>query len=320
MQRITSFSISDNEVMAFLAQQESQDIHSAEHWRGELIHRLESPIETTGIKMPWPKTHDKLRLRPSEVSIWFGRTGSFKSTTINQVALYATDEARVGIMSFEMPVDVTLERITKAAAGTPNPPSEYAHRMLDYLSDKMWIYDHNDLVAPERALACVHHMASLGIKLVILDCLIMVKGITRDADKEAEFMGHLTALAKIHDIHIALVHHPRKGDTRQAPDRWLTKDDLRGASDLGDMASVIVIVHHNDRKTLALEKQAHSKPLDDDDRKAMDLPCQTLIVDKNRNAAFKGPIGLHMNRDAMQFTESPNHKLHLPIPSVRSAA
>lgn len=320
MQRISEVNLSDIAVMDFLAAQESQDIHAADHWRDALIHRLRNPIVADGLKLPWPKTFDKVRLRGSEVSVWFGRSGAYKSTLMGQVASWATLETRVGIMSFEMPVDVTLERMVKQAAGTARPTERYAHAFIDHLADRMWIYDHDGLVLPERVLACAHYMASLGIKLVIIDCLIMVKGVTRDSEKEAEFMGHLTALAKIHNIHIALVHHPRKGDGRADPNRLLTRDDLRGASDLADMASLIVVVHHNKIKKLALEKQGAGQPLTEQEQESLGMPCQVLSVDKNRNTPFEGPIGLSMKREAMQFRETPNSSMFLDVTSAAVAA
>ena len=311
MQLISELDFADSDFMDFIAEQESQEVHTADHWREDLIYRLANPICADGIKLPWPKHHDKVRLRESEVSIWFGKAGSYKSTIVNQIALYATSEVKVGIMSFEMPVDVTLQRITMAAAGTEHPPASYAHKLLDYLSDKMWIYDHLDSVAPTSALACIHYMARIGIKLIVLDCLIKIKGVTRDAEKEAWFMDKLTALAKAHKIHIALVHHPRKGSSDSNPNKILNGDDMRGAGDLYDLASLVVIVHNNKVKKTAINKQEKGIPLTKDEEDSLDMPCQVLKVDKQRNNPFTEIIGLSMNRNAMQFTESPNQKLFM---------
>lgn len=310
MNTISEVDISDSDVMDFLAEQESQEILSVDHWREALLERLDSPTQETGIKLPWPKTHPNVRLRPSEVSIWVGPNGHFKSSLVNQCALYATDSVRVGIMSFEMPAEVTLERVAKQAAGNGKPSKGFVGDLIDHLADRMWIYDHLDVCEPHRALACVHHMAKIGIKLVVLDCLIMVKGISRDHEKESEFMGHLTALAKGHGIHIALVHHIRKpaqGGDKYIPNRW----DIRGASDLSDMASTIFICWNNKLKATAIRKRDVGASLDKDEIEALEKPCQQLIVAKQRNAPFEGTIGLNLNREAMQFRESERQRLHL---------
>ena len=315
MQVISDNDLSDSDVMDFLGQQESDKIRSVIDFKDALLYRMDNPIDQAGICLPFPKTHDKVRLRSSEVSVWFGRSGHYKSALVNQIALYSTDVVRVGIMSFEMPVDVTLERITKQAAGSGNPPKEYAVRMLDHLNGRMWIYDHLDTVAPERALACVHHMAKLGIKLVVIDCLIMVKGVSREAEREAKFMAHLTALAKAHKIHIALVHHPRKEQTG-SDEKMPTRSDMRGAGDLADMASTIFIIHNNKLKGEALRKQAAGAPLSNREQESLEYPDQYLRVEKQRNAEFEGTLGLTMKREAMQFLESDRQRLTLNLTRI----
>lgn len=310
MNIITDIDFSDGEVMDFLGEQESQEIRSVDHWKSELMERMESPMQDSGITLPWPRTESRVRLRGGETSLWVGISGHFKSAIANQCALFATDQVKVGIMSFEMPAIVTLERLTKQAAGSGKPPKEFASDLLDHLSDKMWIYDHLDSVEPARALACVHYMAKIGIKLIVLDCLIMVRGVTRDAEKEAYFMSTLVALAKAHDIHIALVHHVRK--PQQGGDEYVpTRFDVRGASDLGDMASSIFILHNNKRKAEAIRKQEVGATLTKQEVEALEKPCQLFIVAKQRNAPFEGAIGLNMNREAMQFRESDRQRLHL---------
>lgn len=310
MNIISDVDFSDREVMDFLAEQESQEIRSADHWRDALLSRLETPLEASGIKLPWPKTHPNVRLRPGEVSLWAGINGHFKSSIANQCALYSTSQAKVGIMSFEMPAEVTLERMTKQAAGRGSPPKQFANDLLDYLSTRMWIYDHLDSVDPARALACVHYMAKIGIELVVVDCLIMVRGVTRDTERESQFMSTLIALAKAHKIHIALVHHVRKpqsGGDEYVPTRF----DIRGASDIGDMASSIFILHNNKRKAEAIRKRDVGASLSEPEEKALAKPCQLFIVAKQRNAPFEGAIGLNLNREAMQFRESERQRLHL---------
>lgn len=311
MNTISSADFSDVDVLEFLAEQESQDIRSVDYWRDALKDALANPTGINGIKLPWPKTHSTVRLRGGEVSVWVGSNGHFKSTLVNQAALYATTDVSCGIMSFEMPAPVTLERMCKQASATSNPPPEYADRFIDALSGRMWIYDHLDTIEPERALACAHYMmGTLGIKLVVLDCLIMVRGISRDAEREADFMGKLAALAKVHDAHIALVHHIRKpasGGDEYIPTRW----DIRGASDIADMASTIFICWNNKAKATALRKQSVGATLTEKESEALEKPCQLLIVAKQRNAEFEGTIGLNLNRGAMQFRESDRQRLWL---------
>jgi len=315
VQIVSDSDLDDREVLDFLAEQESQDIRPISDFTDRLLERIENPAEVTGITTPWPKMHFDFRLRPAEVSVWFGRSGHFKSALVNQIALYATNQVRVGIQSFEMDIETTLERMVRQAAGTANPPKSYVRGLTQKLSERMWLYDRLDMVPPHKVIACVHHMAKLGIGLVVIDPLILIKGVTRDAEKEAAFMARLIALAKAHKIHIALVHHPRKEKDNKREGTMPTRDDMRGASDIGDMASTIVILHHNKRKAEALRKQAKGLPLDDKDLEAIGFPDHYMRVDKQRNGEFEGTYSLAMNRQAFQFTESETHSLHIEVPA-----
>lgn len=299
MSVIRNIDFTDKKIRSLLAQQEAQEIKSADEFRFQLLDRIKDGRDNTGIRLPWSNVEDRLVLRPAEVSVWAGISGHFKSTLVGQVGLYASQHHKVGVMSFEMPVVDTLERMAMQASGSGKPDMRYANDFMTWAKDRVWIYDHQNTCEPARALACIEHMASLGCELVILDCLIMVRGVTRDAEKENAFISTLTQVAKALKIHIALVHHIRKPE--RGGDEYIpTRFDLRGASDIGDMASTVVIVW-SDKKRAGLERQERHRSLKPDEKEYMKRPAQRLIVAKQRNGAFEGTIGLSLKQDAMQF-------------------
>lgn len=290
----------DRDIQEFIATQESQDIRSGAEFKDQLVKFAESGHELNGIRLPWAKTHDKVRLRGGEVSIWAGINGHFKSSVVGQVSLWAARETKVGIMSFELPVAVTMFRMAKQASGSANPAGHWCGELAQWMDDKMYFYDRLDSVAPERVLGCVLHMARLGVKLVVIDCLIMVKGICKDYERESAFMSTLAALAKTLDIHIAVVHHVRKPDS--GGDKYKpTRFDVRGAGELVDMCSTLFMVWHDKSKNQLHQKIEHCMKLTKEEEIKLDnTPDLTLRVDKHRHGEFEGVFGLYIHRQSMQ--------------------
>lgn len=311
---VSEMDFSARDVQEFIAEQESQDIRSADSFRDELHHALYADESNQGIKLPWSKTHDRYQLKRGDVSLWAGPSGSFKSAIAGQIALWATQQVKVGVMSFEMSVGETLKRMCWQACGNPNPPESYMDEFLDYLKDKMWLYDHLDSIDAHKVTGCTHYMASeLGIELVIVDCLIKIKGIHRDAEKEGRFLNTLNALAKAHNIHIALVHHIRKPDG-QSQNKQFTKYDVRGSGELTDLAADVILVTKDQKKADLLNQKDLGRMLSPDEEEYLKRPCQTLALEKHRHGAYEGKIGLWMNRPAMQFLNSDQSRVHLEFP------
>lgn len=300
---IHDIDFTDLKIQEFLASQESTKVKSGEHFWDALAEFLENGYEDTGITLPWAKTHEKIRLRGGEVSIWAGINGHMKSTVVGQVALWAARDVKVGMMSFEMPVPLSMLRMAKQASGSENPAIRFGHDLSMWMRNRLYFYDRLDSVPPERVLGCAFHMAKeLGIKLIVIDCLIMVRGITQDLERESRFMATLTALAKSMNIHIALVHHvrkPAKGGDEYIPSRF----DVRGAGELVDMCSTLIICWNDKSKQNLLNRRELGMALTpDEEDKLNNDPDQKLIVAKQRNGEYEGIVALYLNRPAMQFT------------------
>ena len=45
---------------------------AAEEWRHELMEELKNPTLLNGAKLPWGITHENLRFRPGETTVWGG--------------------------------------------------------------------------------------------------------------------------------------------------------------------------------------------------------------------------------------------------------
>lgn len=309
---VDQLDFNDSRVRDFIAKQESNLIRWGDAHRFELLDLIKNGDKLDGIKLPWSATHEKVRLGYGDVSIWAGINGHLKSFILGQIAYNAALEHPVGIASFELKVAKTMYRMTCQAAGSRQPAMRWANDFATWMDGRIAFYNRLDSVPANRILACVYHMASaLGCRLVVVDSLMMVSGIAGDAENEKQFIADLTALAKGLDIHIALVHHVRKGDARQGEYYIPKKEDVKGNGAIMDLCSLGVICWNNKKKkdyeariefgdTLTPEEQEEYR----------DAPDQLLSIVKNRHGEFEGKIPLWIH-DSVQFTADSRRQ---PIP------
>jgi twinkle protein len=66
---------------------EAAMVRPASDWLDVVIQSFERPTIHTGASLPWSVTHNSVRLRRGELTIWPGMSGHGKSMLIGQVAL-----------------------------------------------------------------------------------------------------------------------------------------------------------------------------------------------------------------------------------------
>ena len=294
----------DKDLLAFLGQQESQDIRWGNEYEEELLEHFRNSQVLTGAKLPWPKTHEHLRFRPGEVTIHGGSNGHFKSMVTGQMMeWFALDGEPVGIMSFEMPVKDTQKRMCQQAAGTPHPAPGFISQWAKWNHMNLAYYDKLDTTPSARVLGAVFYMAKdLGCKHILIDSLTKCGLPYGERGAEKNFIDALCATAKAFQIHIHLVAHVRK-PTNKASEYIPDKYDVRGAGELTDLVHN-VIIHWSDKKKAKIKKKLDAgRRLDQRETDyLMDNPDQRMIVEKQRNGAYEGTIALEFHQ-SLQFNE-----------------
>lgn len=287
MNRIHHVDFANIRVHEILAQAEAQDIAWLPEHRERILARAEEPRAMTGFCLPWSKTHDKVRLRPGELSVWGGFNAHNKTTLVTQVAVNIAQIVPVGIASLEMEIEDTAVLMAGLAGGVGNPTRGWVSDFVTWSDQRISIYDRLDSVKPEIALACVYHMAAnLGCKFIVLDSMMMCE-VCDDSERERRFVSALAGIAKMHRCHIALVHHMRKPpqkDESYVPSKF----DFLGSVHITNLAMSVFICWHDKAKAEA--RQFHeigSKEAPDDND-----PDQLLVVAKQRHAKFEGRISL----------------------------
>jgi len=301
------------EYARFLGKQESQELRWASDFKLDLEHLAEHGQQIHGSILPYSDLVDKFRTKPGELTVWAGWSGHFKSTVVGQVMLEFAKTERVCVASLEMPPPITLLRMATQAAGC-SPSKEFASKFSDWSDGRILIYDQLDKVAAERILGMVvYAREELKCDHVVIDSLTKC-GLPSDGNghltQQVEFIDRLQWIAKNTGVQIHLVCHCRKGELQrelQPP----TKFDIRGASQISDMADNVVMVFKNKLREKALRKRDFNNanphlanPLNEKELEQIDKrPDQLLIVEKQRNFGWEGAQRLYLQPEALQFTE-----------------
>ena len=309
-----------------LAELEGNDIKDPTDWvtRKRVLDRHKHGKQLTGLKLPWGKTHHKVRLREGELSVWAGYNAHNKSTLLSQIATWAAKDVRVGIGSFEMELEDTYNLMAQIAGGVSEPATRWVNDFLTWCQGRVYVYDRLEAVPADQVLSGIDYMAGvLGCKLIVIDSLMMCRGIVGDMDAERDFCHTLTGLAKHYHVHIALAHHMRKpqhGDETRVPNKF----DLKGSGGIADLAHSIFICWHNKALKKLNGKMADNLPLAAEEitrhNKIKDDPEQLIMVDKQRHGDFEGGIALWQHK-SRQFTASiKRESVHIELPRMEEPA
>lgn len=289
----------DGKLLEFTGHQQSQFIISKSETADETIARIANGGATFGDEMPWQKTHDNIRFRPAEVTLWAGVNGNGKSLVTSQVALHLSAFTNVLLASMEMHPSATMARMVKQAAGCKTPTEAYVRAFLNWRNSSTQIYDLLDTVPAADILSMIHYAANeLGIRHFFIDSLVKC-GIGLDNyNGQRDFVSSLSWIAKETQTHIHLVHHMRKGE-REAmmPDKF----DVKGAGEIVDLVDNLIIVHRNKGKEEKIARlKAKAEMVPEDLEKS---PDTFLKVAKQRHHNWEGLVGLYYRHDSEQFVQ-----------------
>ncbi len=282
--------IDDIDFLQFVGKQESQFITNLSEFSDDIKNRFKHGINNFGDELPWHKTHDHFRMRPSEVTIWAGINDHGKSLILSHVMTHLMKTTTCLIASLEMPIASTGNRLLRQIGGVDNPTQEFIETMLKWTDDRLWIYDELDTVKSERILGmCIYAMTELNIKHIVIDSLMKCGIGGDDYNKQKSFVDRLCWAAKTYGGHIHLVHHMRKGHSEhETPDKF----DVKGAGEITDLVDNLVIVHRNKSKEQKIQDE---KPVEDCE------PDATLTVAKQRHGEWEGKINLWFHKESQQF-------------------
>lgn len=275
---------------------EAASIRPAASWADEVIASFERPHTQTGASLPWSKTSEIVRLRRGELTIWPGMSGHGKSMIVGQVGLHLMAQGeKLCIASMEMKPAATMQRMCRQAFGCNVPDRRDIRDLHQWTNGRLWIYDQQGQVSPERMLAVGRYChEQLGVTHFIIDNLLSC-GIAEDGyDAQKQFVLALATHAHDTGQAVHLLAHSRKGRDELTPPG---KFDVRGSASITDLADNVFSIWRNRGKELAQEEGDHSKNGEAD---------ALLTICKHRHGDWEGRIQLWFNRSSQSYLQGPH--------------
>lgn len=281
------------DLSAYLEPEESISVKPASHFAERTLDALRGKSQAKGLYLPWPKTRDLFAIRRGELTLWTGFKGHGKSMLISQIFLHAmVQEEKVLIISPEFRPEGILLRKVRQAACTSRPAEPFARRFLKWAGDnRLWLFDHQGSLKPETVTGVIRYaVENHGVTQVLVDSLMKCGIAPDDYGRQKSFVDSLQSIAHQSDIHVHLVAHARKGENDDKPARL---HDVKGASELCDMAENVLSVWKNKKKLEAKSTGSNKHEAE---------PDAMLIIDSQRNGdGWTGSIRLWYDPESFQF-------------------
>ena len=259
----------------------------------DVIEYFHGDAAKKGLVLPWSKTHDLIRFRDFEVTLWSGMNGHGKSLVLGQACMGFIDQGqRVCIASMEMKPMVTLARICRQWAKDRVPEKDAIRTFHNAMKSHLWLYDQQGTVNAERMLAVMRYCAQeKGIKHFVLDSLMKCGIVEDDYTAQKLFVDAICTIARDTGMHIHLVAHSRKQKDEMTPPG---KMDVKGSGSITDQVDNVLTVWRNKPKESSIAEGAGARNSE---------PDALLICDKQRNGEWEGKIALWFDKDSMRYTQ-----------------
>ena len=235
------------------------------------------------------------RFRPYELTIWTGYKGHGKSALLSQALLkFIQGGQKVFVCSPEFPPVELLYRFLVQILASDTPSEEEASLMLELMAGKLWLYDVQASLKPNDVPALCRWVAeNIKPDHIVIDSLMKCGLAPDDYAGQKRLVDNIQTVAHQYQLHAHLVAHARKGNSDEKPARL---HDIKGASEIADLAENVVSVWRNKPK-----EQARSQG----DMSRNDEPDALFIVEAQRNCGgWVGTTNLNYRPDAMIFYET----------------
>lgn len=255
-------------------------------------------------------------LHMSEVTILSGGNGSGKSSWLNSLLLnIVQQDYKVALWSGELRPDILKTWIQMVAAGKeylqPSKinqgkfyvPNNIGLMIDQWLDGKFFIYNNEYGTKWEQIFNDMTELLKAGVKIFALDNLFSLDIDLFDGDKnnkQKELILQIKEFAKVNQVHIILVAHPRKVMT------FLRKNDISGTSDITNAVDNVFIIHRVNEDFLHAVKEFFGVQV----AGRFDTYGNVLSIEKNRMyGAVDKMCGLIYESESRRFKNYENEAI-----------
>ena len=246
-----------------------------------------------------------------DVTLLTGRAGAGKTSLLNTILLNIADRGyRSIVWSGEMQSSRFQSWLNQTAAGKNFVkqrqgyddwwycPKDIADKINVWLSDKILLRN-NDYSAHWGALFddIKEEVESIHPNVVVLDNLASMYIDCYEGDrneKQSQFIAELKNFAKVSDIHVILVVHPRK----EQGNALLRMESISGTFDLVNLCDNVLLAHRVGEDFARRAEEFFGKPKTE----ALKIYDEVIEIGKNRShGKVDTLIGLHYEPKSRRF-------------------
>lgn len=177
-----------------------------------------------------------------QVVLLTGKRGDGKSTFMSQLICNATEQGYVSFVYSGELMDFYFKRwIDMQFIGKKNLHNTEIDKLNKWYIDKIYLYDNNEIddeEETEKLLDIVEKaIQRYDAKFICLDNLMTAidVGVNEDLYRaQSEFVGKLAKIAKLYNVVVLLVAHPRKSK------EGFTNDDVSGSADITNKVDIVM--------------------------------------------------------------------------------
>lgn len=279
----------DLDISKWMNEDQKVRVAQPEHYFGKFMDMIYGHIDP-GHAMPWEFAKGKFAFREQELTVWTGFKGHGKSLVISQIIeQFIADQKKVFIISPEFPPHRVLHRMMAQSVGIEYLTPEIAFKWLEAVNDSVWLYDQQSSLRPIDVIAlCRYAVEVHGVNHILIDSLMKCGIAPDDYAGQKKFVDTLQQVAHKNPVHIHLVAHARKASDDH---KLAGLHDIKGASDIADLAENIIVVWRNKQKELGGGKQEEPD-------------CIVKIEAQRNGDGWIGTIPLYFRKSTFTFHEA----------------
>lgn len=264
----------------------------------------------TGMLLPWRNTHERIKLRPGELSIWAGVNGHGKSAAVGHVVGYlAAGGTRCCVASMEWRTPLWLARMGRQVAACARPSRAFSDHIVKSYRGALWTFDVAGSAKASRILEVfAYARRRYGIELFVIDNLTKCGFADDDYAGQKKFVEALADFARMTGCHVSLVAHMRKSEGEDKPSG---KMGVKGSGGITDMAATVIEIWRNKprERAVARAQREGAAPLAEKYQPDGECGADTMLLVLKQNATGEEPsVRLWFDRSSTQFLSHPDER------------
>jgi twinkle protein len=242
-----------------------------------------------GDETPWRLP---FRFRPGEVTVWQGYSGDGKTVCMGHTAVnFGLQGKKTCVASFEMKPKKTFKNMMRQLIGTAKPTREIFDRALNWMDQWFFVFNRVGGATVAETLALFEYVAKkYGVQHFFIDSLMRIDDVNEEeAETSKQLMNWLQAFAKRFEVHVHLVAHSRKPDSRHpASKNPPMKHSVSGSKAITDNADNVLCVWRNREKSEALDDARNTGNRDEVERWENEHDARFLIQKCREDGSQEG--------------------------------